>query len=65
MRPHVRVDRIGTGDTNYNGLYATTITSQDLIDSVSIKLGAGRVTSTTPRIDHLVSNQPHARIRRV
>ena len=32
----VRVDRIGTGDTNFNGLYATTLTSQDLSESVAI-----------------------------
>ena len=37
----VRVDRIGTGDTNFNGLYATTITSQDLNDSVSINSAPG------------------------
>lgn len=37
----VRVDRIGTGDTNRNGLYATTLTSQDLNDSVSINSAPG------------------------
>ena len=37
----VRVDRIGTGDTNYNGLYATTLTSQDLSESVAINSAPG------------------------
>lgn len=37
----VRMDRLGTGDTNYNGLYASTITSQDLNDSVSINSAPG------------------------
>ena len=37
----VRVDRIGTGDTNFAGLYATTITSQDLNDTVSINSAPG------------------------
>jgi hypothetical protein len=37
----VRVDRIGTGDTNYNGLYATTITSEDLSESVAVNSAPG------------------------
>jgi len=37
----VRVDRIGTGDTNVNGLYATTLTSQDLSESVAINSAPG------------------------
>ena len=37
----VRVDRIGTGDTNFSGLYATTLTSQDLSESVAINSAPG------------------------
>ena len=37
----VRVDRIGTGDTNGDGLYATTLTSQDLSESVAINSAPG------------------------
>ena len=37
----VRVDRIGTGDTNDNGLYATTLISQDLGESVAINSAPG------------------------
>ena len=37
----VRVDRIGTGDTNENGLYATTLVSQDLSGSVEINSAPG------------------------
>lgn len=37
----VRVDRIGTGDTNDHGLYATTLVSQDLSESVAINSAPG------------------------
>ncbi len=46
----VRVDRLGTGDTNNAGLYATTITSQDLNDTVSINSAPG-VYLYDPAID--------------
>jgi len=35
------VDRLGTGDANVDGHYATTITSQDLKDTVSINSAPG------------------------
>ena len=37
----VRVDRLGTGDTNDHGLYATTLVSQDLSESVAINSAPG------------------------
>src|SRR5262245_12690815 len=37
----VRVDRLGTGDTNNVGLYATTLTSQDLNPTVEINSAPG------------------------
>jgi hypothetical protein len=47
----VRVDRLGTGDTNSIGHYATTITSQDLNETVSINSAPG-VYLYTPETDN-------------
>ncbi len=46
----VRVDRLGTGDTNNAGQYATTITSQDLNATVAINSAPG-VYLYTPETD--------------
>ena len=46
----VRVDRLGTGDTNNAGQYATTITSQDLNATVAVNSAPG-VYLYTPETD--------------